>query len=320
MARGLRGRVPAARFPVRPAHRAGGRSTGEAAGAHARGVRPGRPPVPEGVRGGAEPVARSQRRKRQMRSVTVVGGSLAGLSAARALRTAGFDGRVTVVGEERHRPYDRPPLSKELLSGRMAPSDLALEAEDEDLAVDWRLGERGAALHTADRGVELADGTLLRADGLVIATGARARSLPGTEDVAGVHTLRTLDDALALAAELRPGRRLVVIGAGFIGAEVASTAHQLGLSVTVLEAQEVPLAGPLGEPMGRVVAGLHEANGVRLLCGVGVHAVHASVGAGGVRRVDRVELVDGRVLPADVVVVGVGAQPNVEWLADSGVD
>jgi NADPH-dependent 2,4-dienoyl-CoA reductase/sulfur reductase-like enzyme len=255
-----------------------------------------------------------------MRSVTVVGGSLAGLSAARALRAAGFDGRVTVVGEERHRPYDRPPLSKELLSGRMAPADLALEAEDEDLAVDWRLGERATALHTADRGVELADGTLLRSDGLVIATGARARNLPGTEDVAGVHTLRTLDDALALAAELRPGRRLVVIGAGFIGAEVASTAHQLGLSVTVLEAQEVPLAGPLGEPMGRVVAGLHEANGVRLLCGVGVHAVHGSVGAGGVRQVDRVELVDGRVLPADVVVVGVGAQPNVEWLADSGVD
>ena len=255
-----------------------------------------------------------------MRSVTVVGGSLAGLSAARALRAAGFDGRVTVVGEERHRPYDRPPLSKELLSGRMSPADLALEAEDEELAVDWRLGERATALHSGDRAVELADGTQLRSDGLVIATGARARSLPGTEDVAGVHTLRTLDDGLALAAELRPGRRLVVIGAGFIGAEVASTAHQLGLSVTVLEAQEVPLAGPLGEPMGRVVAGLHEANGVRLLCGVGVHAVHGSVGADGVRRVDRVELVDGRVLPADVVVVGVGAQPNVEWLAGSGVD
>jgi NADPH-dependent 2,4-dienoyl-CoA reductase/sulfur reductase-like enzyme len=225
-----------------------------------------------------------------------------------------------VVGEERHRPYDRPPLSKELLSGRMTPADLALEAEDEDLAVDWRLGERAAALHTGNHGVELADGTLLRSDGVVIATGARARSLPGTEDVAGVHTLRTLDDALALAPELRPGRRLVVIGAGFIGAEVASTAHQLGLSVTVLEAQEVPLVGALGEPMGRVVAGLHEANGVRLLCGVGVHAVHGSVGAGGLRRVDRVELVDGRVLPADVVVVGVGAQPNVEWLAGSGVD
>jgi len=250
-----------------------------------------------------------------MRSVTVVGGSLAGLSAARALRAAGFDGRVTVVGEERHRPYDRPPLSKELLSGRMTPADLALEAEDEDLAVDWRLGERATALHTADRGVELADQTLLRSDGLVIATGARARSLPGTEDVAGVHTLRTLDDALTLAAELRPGRRLVVIGAGFIGAEVASTAHQLRLAVTVLEAQEVPMAGPLGDEMGRVLAGLHHDNGVRLMCGVGIHAVHA-----GPQGVDRVELVGGRVVPADVVVVGVGAAPNVEWLEGSGVE
>jgi NADPH-dependent 2,4-dienoyl-CoA reductase/sulfur reductase-like enzyme len=262
-----------------------------------------------------------------MRSVTVVGASLAGLSAARALRAAGFEGRVTVVGEERHRPYDRPPLSKELLLGRMTPADLALEGEDEDLGVEWRLGVRATSLRVAvgassrpgGHGVELSDGTVVRSDGVVLATGARARRLPGTgpddQPVAGVHTLRTLDDAVALAADLRPGRRLVVIGAGFIGAEVASTAHQLGLSVTVLEAQEVPLAGPLGEPMGRVVAGLHEANGVPLLCGVGVHAVHDRDG-----RVDSVELVDGRVLPADVVVVGVGAQPNVEWLAGSGVD
>jgi NADPH-dependent 2,4-dienoyl-CoA reductase/sulfur reductase-like enzyme len=250
-----------------------------------------------------------------MRSVTVVGASLAGLSAARALRSAGFDGRVSVVGDEPHRPYDRPPLSKELLAGRMAPEDLALEAEDEDLDVDWRLGVRAEALDAADRAVRLSDGTVLRADGVVLATGARARTLPVADGIAGVHTLRTLDDAVALAAELRPGRRVVVVGAGFIGAEVASTAHQLGLSVTVLEAQEVPLAGPLGPQLGRVVAGLHAAHGVQLLCGVGIHAVHA-----GRSGVESVELVDGRVLPADVVVVGVGAQPNVEWLAGSGVD
>ena len=250
-----------------------------------------------------------------MRSVTVVGGSLAGLSAARALRAAGFDGRVTVVGDEVHRPYDRPPLSKELLSGRMTPADLTLEAEDEDLGVDWRLGVRAAALRPGERSLELADGGVLRSDGMVLATGARARALPGTEGVPGVHTLRTLDDGLALAEELRPGRSLVVVGAGFIGAEVASTAHQLGLAVTVLEALEVPLAGPLGEQMGRVVAGLHHDNGVQLLCGVGVHAVHA-----GPAGVDRVELVDGRVLPADLVVVGVGAEPNVEWLQGSGVE
>ena len=250
-----------------------------------------------------------------MRSVTVVGGSLAGLSAARALRAAGFDGRVTVVGDEVHRPYDRPPLSKELLSGRMTPADLALEAEDEALDVEWRLGTRAESLRPADRAVGLADGSVLRSDGVVLATGARARTLPGTDGIPGVHTLRTLDDGLALAAELRPGRSLVVVGAGFIGAEVASTAHQLGMAVTVLEAQEVPLAGPLGEQMGRVVARLHGDNGVRLMTGVGIHAVHA-----GPSGVDRVELVDGRVLAADVVVIGVGAAPNVEWLEGSGVE
>jgi NADPH-dependent 2,4-dienoyl-CoA reductase/sulfur reductase-like enzyme len=250
-----------------------------------------------------------------MRSVTVVGASLAGLSAARALRAAGFDGQVTVVGDEVHRPYDRPPLSKELLSGRMTPADLALEAEDEALDLDWRLGVRATALRPADRTLELADGAVLRSDGLVLATGARARTLPGTAGIRGVHTLRTLDDALALAEELRPGRSLVVVGAGFIGAEVASTASQLGLEVTVLEAQEVPLAGPLGDQMGRVVAGLHQINGVKLLCGVAIHAVHARTNG-----VESVELVDGRVLPADVVVVGVGAEPNVEWLEGSGVE
>ncbi|HKG51001.1 MAG TPA: FAD-dependent oxidoreductase [Actinomycetales bacterium] len=250
-----------------------------------------------------------------MRSVTVVGGSLAGLSAVRALRAAGFDGRVTVLGDEVHRPYDRPPLSKELLSGRMSPADLALESEDEALDAEWRLGVRAIALHAADRAVELAGGGLVRSDGVVLATGARARTLPGIEGIPGVHTLRTLDDGLALAEELRPGRSLVVVGAGFIGAEVASTAHQLGLAVTVLEAQEVPMAGPLGDEMGRMLAALHHDNGVRLMCGVGIHAVHA-----GRHGVDRVELVGGRVLPADVVVVGVGAAPNVEWLEGSGVE
>jgi NADPH-dependent 2,4-dienoyl-CoA reductase/sulfur reductase-like enzyme len=116
-----------------------------------------------------------------MRSVTVVGGSLAGLSSARALRDAGFDGRITVVGDEPHRPYDRPPLSKELLSGRMTPADITLEAEGEDLAVDWRLGVRATALRPADRAVQLSDGTQLRSDGVVLATGARARTLPGTD-------------------------------------------------------------------------------------------------------------------------------------------
>ncbi|MDX2933952.1 NAD(P)/FAD-dependent oxidoreductase [Streptomyces ipomoeae] len=248
-----------------------------------------------------------------MRTVAVVGASLAGLSAARSLRKQGYDGRLVVVGDELHRPYDRPPLSKEFLAGTLGEADLALETDDEDLRAEWLLGVRATGLDRADRAVRLSDGRELRADGIVIATGAAARTLPGSEGLAGVHTLRTLDDARALRDELAQGRRLVVIGGGFIGAEVASTAYALGVDVTVVEAAPTPLAGPLGAEMGAVVSALHADHGVRLLCGVGVK------GLSGGRRVDAVLLEDGRSLPADIVVVGVGARPCVEWLAGSGV-
>ncbi|MFE2427040.1 NAD(P)/FAD-dependent oxidoreductase [Streptomyces sp. NPDC059373] len=248
-----------------------------------------------------------------MRTVAVVGASLAGLSAARSLRKQGFDGRLVIVGDELHRPYDRPPLSKEFLAGTMAEADLTLEADGEDLAAEWLLGVRATGLDRNERLVRLADGTAVRADGFVIATGAAARTLPGSEGLAGVHTLRTLDDALALRADLARGGRLVVIGGGFIGAEVASTAYALGLDVTVVEVAPTPLAGPLGEAMGGVVSSLHADHGVRLLCGVGVK------GLSGGDRVDAVLLADGRSLPADTVVVGVGARPNVEWLEGSGI-
>ncbi|MFF0428032.1 NAD(P)/FAD-dependent oxidoreductase [Streptomyces sp. NPDC004520] len=248
-----------------------------------------------------------------MRTVAVVGASLAGLSAARALRKQGYDGRLVLIGDEPHRPYDRPPLSKEFLAGRVGEADLALEADGEDLGADWLLGVRATGLDRADRSVRLADGRTVRADGIVIATGAAARTLPGSEGLAGVHTLRTLDDARALRDELARGGRLVVIGGGFIGAEVASTAYALGLDVTVIEAAPTPLAGPLGETMGGVVSALHADHGVRLLCGVGVK------GLSGERRVDAVLLEDGRSVPADTVVVGVGARPCVEWLEGSGV-
>jgi NADPH-dependent 2,4-dienoyl-CoA reductase/sulfur reductase-like enzyme len=250
-------------------------------------------------------------------TVAVVGASLAGLSAARALRGQGWDGRVVVIGDEPHRPYDRPPLSKDFLAGSFPRADLDLTGpDDDDLDLDWRLGTAAVALDAAGRSVRLADGSEVRADGVVIATGARARTLPGGEEhrPAGVHVLRTLDDALALREELRPGRSLVVIGAGFIGAEVASTARGLGLDVTVVEALPVPLAGPLGPEMGAVCGELHAAHGTRLLTATGVTGLAASGG-----RVTGVELSDGRVLPADVVVVGIGAQPNVEWLAGSGL-
>ncbi|WP_369141984.1 NAD(P)/FAD-dependent oxidoreductase [Streptomyces sp. R44] len=257
-----------------------------------------------------------------MRAVAVVGASLAGLSAARSLRKQGYDGRLVVIGDERHRPYDRPPLSKEFLAGTLDEADLALEADDEELGAEWLLGTRAAGLDRGERVVRLADGRKVRVDGLVIATGAAARRLPGAEGLAGVHVLRTLDDARALRDELARGGRLVVIGGGFIGAEVASTAHALGLDVTVVEAAPTPLAGPLGAAMGGIVSALHTDHGVRLLCGVGVKGLsggeHIRRGARG--SVDAVLLEDGRSIPADIVVVGVGARPCVEWLEGSGVE
>lgn len=243
----------------------------------------------------------------------MVGASLAGLSAARSLRKQGYDGRLVLIGDEAHRPYDRPPLSKEFLAGTLGEAELGLETDGEDLRAEWLLGTRAIGLDRTDRSVRLADGRGIRADGIVIATGAAARTLPGADGLTGVHTLRTLDDARALRDELARGGRLVVIGGGFIGAEVASTAYALGLDVTVVEAAPTPLAGPLGETMGAVVSGLHADHGVRLLCGVGVK------GLSGEHRVEAVLLADGRSVPADIVVVGVGARPCVDWLAGSGV-
>ncbi|MFI1169429.1 NAD(P)/FAD-dependent oxidoreductase [Streptomyces sp. NPDC020801] len=251
-----------------------------------------------------------------MRSITVVGASLAGLSTVRALRTEGYDGEIVVVGEESHTPYDRPPLSKDFLTGELDADTLALGDADEyeDLDVQWLLGERAVRLDPAARTVTLTGGRHVRTEGVVIATGATPRTLPGTDGPAGVHTLRTLDDALALRAELSDGLpRVVVIGAGFIGAEVASTAHRMGLHVTVVEALDVPLERQLGREMGLVCSSLHSDHGVRVLCGTGV------AGLTGNGRVTGVRLADGRELPADIVVVGVGVRPATDWLAGSGV-
>lgn len=251
-----------------------------------------------------------------MRRIAVIGASLAGLNTARELRAEGYDGSIVVVGEEPHQPYDRPPLSKEFLRGGVDADALALGSPDEyrDLAVDWLLGERAVRLDPASRTVTLAGGRELRTDAVVVATGASPRTIPGSAGLAGAHSLRTLDDAAALRADLTSGRpRVVVIGAGFIGAEVASTAHCLGLHVTVVEAAPVPLERALGREMGRICAALHTDHGVRLLCGAGV------AGLEGTGRVTGVRLADGRLLPADVVVVGVGVRPATDWLAGSGV-
>lgn len=258
-----------------------------------------------------------------MRSVAVIGGSLAGMSAARALRSQGFDGVLSVVSDEIHRPYDRPPLSKGFLSGALSEADLALESEGDELGADWRDGVQATALDPAARSVQLSDGSRLVVDGVVLATGATPRTMwprpPG-----GVHVLRTLDDARALRADLLPGARVVVVGAGFIGAEVASTARGLGLDVTVIEAARTALAGPLGLQMGRVVSSLHADHGVRLLCGVGVVGLIADgpidPQTGPTGRVTGIEMADGRVVAADVVVVGIGVRPCVDWLTGSGLD
>jgi NADPH-dependent 2,4-dienoyl-CoA reductase/sulfur reductase-like enzyme len=247
-------------------------------------------------------------------TVAVVGASLAGLSAARALRNQCYDGRIVVIGDEEHLPYDRPPLSKDFLAGAASLEDIALSSPDDaDLGLEWRLGTTAVGLDHLSRSVLLRDGSEVEAAGVVLATGARARRLPGSEGLDGVHALRSLDDAIALREDLAAAERLVVIGAGFIGAEVASTARKLGLEVTVVETQPVPLAGPLGPDMGAVCAELHADHGTRLLTATGV------AGLIGTERVEAVELTDGTRLPADVVLVGIGATPNIEWLADSGV-
>ncbi|MEX5296015.1 FAD-dependent oxidoreductase [Kocuria sp. CPCC 205268] len=250
-----------------------------------------------------------------MESLVIVGASLAGLSAARAARAQGFTGRLVIVGDDPQRPYDRPPLSKEFLAGTFQLEDLALETESEDLGAEWVLGVRAVSFDAGTRSVVLEDGRTLHADGLVIATGASPRSLPQVAGLDNVVTLRTLEDARKLRDLIGRGGHLVVIGAGFIGAEVASTAHKLGLEVKVLEKASTPLCGPLGAQLGAVVAGLHAQAGVELLCGADIEDFDVSDGS-----VTAVRLAGGRVLPTDVLLVGIGAVPNTSWLEGSGIE
>jgi 3-phenylpropionate/trans-cinnamate dioxygenase ferredoxin reductase subunit len=244
----------------------------------------------------------------------VVGASLAGLRAVEELRRLEFDGRIVMVGAEEHLPYDRPPLSKELLAGDAEAEDVALRRQPyDDLSIDWRLGRRAEGLDVADRVVTLDDGERIDFRGCVIATGARPRELPGTPPLAGIHVLRTLDDCLAIRGELEHGPRVVVVGAGFIGAEVAATCRHRRLDVTVLEALPTPMVRGLGPVLGDVLARLHRSHGVDLRTGVGV------AGFEGGERVERVRLDDGTSIDADVVVVGVGVEPVTDWLEGSGL-
>ena len=249
--------------------------------------------------------------------VVIVGASLAGLRAAEELRALGHDGTITMVGDEPHRPYDRPPLSKQVLAGTKEPADAELTVAGgdlDDLQVEWRLGHTATGLDLHDRVVRLGGGERLPFDGLVIATGASPKRLPGTDHLSGVHTLRTLDDCLAIRAALQAGpRRVAVVGAGFIGAEVAATCRGLGIDVTLIEALPVPLERGLGPVMGAVVADLHRDHGVDVRLGVGVVRIDGGDG------VERILLTDGTALDVDLVVVGIGVTPNTGWLEGSGL-
>jgi 3-phenylpropionate/trans-cinnamate dioxygenase ferredoxin reductase component len=251
-----------------------------------------------------------------MRTVAIVGTSLAGLRAAETFRREGFDGRIVAIGAEPHLPYDRPPLSKELLRGDWEPDQLVLRKQGvDDLDLDWRLDARAVALHTQEREVELHDGERVVFDGLVIATGATPRRLPNQPNLAGLFTLRTLDDALALRELLDSHPKVVVIGAGFIGAEIAATCRMRGLDVTVLEALPQPMVRGLGPELGAVIAAIHRDHGVDLRTGVQVDSIEDD-GEGQVRRV---RLGDRSLVEADVVVVGVGVVPETAWLEGSGL-
>ncbi|MDF3141376.1 MULTISPECIES: FAD-dependent oxidoreductase [unclassified Streptomyces] len=251
-----------------------------------------------------------------MNRIVVVGASAGGLATAEALRRGRYEGAITLVGDEPYAPYDRPPLSKQLLKGDWQPDRLTLRpaADIDALGLDLRLGATAVGLDRNSRQVRLADGGLVPYDALVVATGVRPRRLPGCDGVSGVHVLRTVEDALALKERLRPDRRLVIVGGGFIGAEVAATARALGIAVTLLEAGTVPMGQAVGDETGRFLTRIHQAHGVDVRTGTSVHEIQSAAG-----RVTGVLLSDGSVLPADDVLVSIGSLPNTEWLDGSGL-
>ncbi|MEV4112689.1 FAD/NAD(P)-binding oxidoreductase [Nonomuraea sp. NPDC049695] len=249
--------------------------------------------------------------------VLVVGASAAGLATVETLRRKGYEGGITVLGAEPHLPYDRPPLSKQVLSGAWEPERARLRppATLSALNVDFLLGEPATGLDVASRTVRTASGRALSADAVVVATGLRPRTLPGQAGLAGVHVLRTLDDALALRMDLMSCTRLVVVGDGVLGAEIAATACGMGVPVTLAGPQSAPLACQLGGPAAELLAELHAERGVELRLGAAVSGLVERQG-----RVTGVRLEGGEVLLADVVVVAFGSAPATGWLAGSGLD
>jgi NADPH-dependent 2,4-dienoyl-CoA reductase/sulfur reductase-like enzyme len=239
-----------------------------------------------------------------MERIVIVGGGLAGAMAARALREHGYVGSIVLVCGEPHLPYDRPPLSKAVLTGAQSAS--TLEVDYDGLGVDLLVGHRATALR--DGVLETDGGGAIDVERLVIATGSVPITLPGTPY--GVVTLRTIEDSLALRERTKPGAHVVVVGAGFIGAEVATAARAAGCEVTVIEAQSTPLATTLGTQVGAMTVPWYAESGIDLKTETAVAAVEP----------DAVHLADGTMLAADVVVLGLGARPDTDWLADSGLD
>ena len=259
----------------------------------------------------------------------IVGGGLAAARTAEQVRKSGHDGPVVIVSDEEHLPYDRPPLSKDVLHDNLKGlGDVVLKSAEfyADNDITLLLCAAAQSLDTAAQTVSLADGTVLDFDELVVATGLVPKRIPSFPDLAGIHVLRSFDDALALRDHAASARRAVIIGAGFIGCEVAASLRRLGVHVVIVEPQPAPLAGVLGERIGQLVARLHRAEGVDVRTGVGVAEVR---GTGGQERSDAgkdprghvtaVELTDGSVLDADLVVVGIGSRPATDWLVGSGV-
>jgi 3-phenylpropionate/trans-cinnamate dioxygenase ferredoxin reductase subunit len=247
-----------------------------------------------------------------VRRIVVIGGGLAGYQSAVAIRRNGFDGRLTVVGDEAHRPYDRPPLSKELLQGIIEPERCFYPCDE--LGIEWVLGDGATDLAVNERYVRLASGEDVPFDGLVIATGRRARQWHTPPELEGIHTLRSLDDSLALREAAQPGCRVTILGAGFIGCEVAATLRERGVeSVVLIEIAAHPMPG-LGSEIGRRAARIHAARGVRLKMNASVAAFE------GRHRVEAVRLTDGERVEADLVLLALGSIPNSDWLRDSGLE
>jgi 3-phenylpropionate/trans-cinnamate dioxygenase ferredoxin reductase component len=246
--------------------------------------------------------------------IVIVGGGLAAARTAEQLRRSEYTGRITIVSDEVHLPYDRPPLSKEVL--RKEVDDVALKPREwyDENDITLRLRSAATGLDTAGQTVTLDDGTVLGYDELVIATGLVPRRIPAFPDLAGIRVLRSFDESMALREHASAARHAVVIGAGFIGCEVAASLRSVGVDVVLVEPQPTPLASVLGEQIGGLVARLHRDEGVDVRLGVGVAEVR------GQGHVDTVVLTDGTELTADLVVVGIGSRPATEWLEGSGIE